>query len=64
VTGQPNDGLVALDSARYGEFRQPFFQCDHADLVGHNLDVVTGSQFDHFAAFDGIIDALEHLGLG
>src|SRR4051794_37761435 len=38
ATGQLNDGLVALDSARYGEFQEPFWPCDHADMVGHNLD--------------------------
>jgi triacylglycerol lipase len=60
VTKQQNDGVVALDSARYGEFQQPFWHCDHADMIGHNLDTadVGGFQFDHFVAFDAIISQL------
>ena len=59
--GQENDGLVTLDSAQYGEFQQPFWRCDHADAVGHNLDTLDlgGFHFDHFAAFDAIINGLE-----
>jgi triacylglycerol lipase len=60
-TGQPNDGLVALDSAQYGEFQQPSWQGDHADIVGHNLDspLPAASKFDHFAAYDAIIAQLQ-----
>jgi hypothetical protein len=60
TTGQENDGLVALDSARYGEFMEPFWRCDHADAVGHNLDTADlgGFSFDHFVAFDTIISQL------
>jgi triacylglycerol lipase len=60
VTGQPNDGVVALDSAKYGEFQQPFWACDHVDMIGHNLDTVDLGvfQFDHFAAIDAIIGQL------
>jgi triacylglycerol lipase len=59
-TGQANDGVVALDSARYGEFQEPVFQCDHADLVGHNLDPPNFNkfQFDHLAAIDALIASL------
>ena len=60
VTGQDNDGLVAVDSARYGEFQQPSWQCDHEDMVGHDLD--GGEfQFDHLAAFDDVIGSLEQV---
>jgi PGAP1-like protein len=57
VTGQPNDGVVALDSARYGDFQEPSFPCDHVDLVGHNLDTddLGKFEFDHFAAIDAMI---------
>jgi triacylglycerol lipase len=57
VTGEPNDGLVALNSARYGDFQEPFFPCDHVDLVGHNLDTddLGKFQIDHFAAIDAMI---------
>jgi triacylglycerol lipase len=60
VTGQMNDGVVALDSARYGEFQEPFWPCDHIDMTGHNLDTADlgGFQFDHLAAFDAIISGL------
>jgi triacylglycerol lipase len=63
VTGQENDGVVTLDSARYGEFQQPFWHCDHVDMVGHNLDTADlgDFQFDHFAAFDDIINQLAFL---
>jgi triacylglycerol lipase len=55
---QPNDGIVALDSASYGDFQKPpFFPCDHVDLIGHNLDTddLGKFQFDHFAAIDAMI---------
>jgi triacylglycerol lipase len=60
VTGQANDGVVALDSARYGEFLQPFWACDHVDMVGHNLDFGEFSDFhfDHFAAIEALINTL------
>jgi triacylglycerol lipase len=60
-SGQENDGLVTLGSAQYGEFQRPFWPCDHADAIGHNLDTADlgGFRFDHFAAFDAIIRELE-----
>ena len=60
VTRQPNDGVVAFDSARYGEFQQPSWPCDHVDMVGHNLDTLDlgAFQFDHLAAIDAIIRRL------
>jgi triacylglycerol lipase len=58
VTGEANDGVVALNSARYGEFQEPFFPCDHVDLVGHNLDPPGFSQFNHFAAIEALIAQL------
>jgi triacylglycerol lipase len=60
VTGQANDGVVALESAKYGEFQQPFWPCDHVDMVGHNLDGLDllGFRFNHFAAIDAVISQL------
>ena len=57
---QPNDGVVALDSARYGEFQEPFWACDHVDMVGHNLDTdeLSDFRFDHLAAIDRLISQL------
>ena len=56
-TGQENDGLVTLKSAQYGEFQQPIWAGDHADIVGHNLDIPPRgkSKFDHLAEIDTII---------
>jgi triacylglycerol lipase len=61
VADQANDGLVTLKSASYGELQQPFFPCDHADLVGHNLDGpgFNGFQFDHLTEFERLIDGLQ-----
>ena len=60
LTGQENDGVVEKSSAMYGEFQTPFWRCDHADMVGHNLDTADlgNFKFDHFAAFDAIISQL------
>jgi triacylglycerol lipase len=60
VTGQENDGVVARESAKYGEFCTAFWHCDHVDMVGHNLDAADlgDFKFDHFAAFDAIIHEL------
>jgi triacylglycerol lipase len=60
ATGQDNDGLVTLDSARYGEFQEPFWHGDHIDICGHNLDTADLGvfRFDHFAAYDAIIRGL------
>jgi triacylglycerol lipase len=60
VARQPNDGLVPLGSARYGEFQGPSWPCDHLDMVGHNVDTLDlgAFQFDHLAAIDAIIASL------
>jgi triacylglycerol lipase len=60
VTNQQNDGVVALESAKYGEFQQSFWPCDHVDMIGHNLNTLDLGhfQFNHFAAFDAIIASL------
>jgi hypothetical protein len=58
--GEENDGLVTVKSAQYGEFHQPAWAGDHADIVGHNLDIppLGRSKFDHLAAIDAIIEQL------
>ena len=52
--------MVALESAKYGDFQRPYWQCDHVDMIGHNLDGLDllGLRFDHFAAIDAIIAGL------
>lgn len=37
-TGQPNDGLVTIESARFGTFDEDTWPGDHAEEVGYNLD--------------------------
>ena len=53
-----SDGLVTSDSAMYGEFQQPNWPCDHADMVGHNLDPLFPPVLPHLAKFDEIIAQL------
>ncbi len=61
-TQQDNDGLVALASAQYGQFQQPSWQCDHADITGHDLDNLFGEpDFKHLDHIDAIIADLEKL---
>jgi triacylglycerol lipase len=62
VTGEENDGLVPLSSAQYGDIQRPFWECDHADAVGYNLDlplILPPPAFDHLAAYAAIISQLE-----
>lgn len=60
LTDQPNDGVVTLDSARYGEFQERLLECDHVDMVGHNLDtgILSKFRFDHFAEIERLISEL------
>lgn len=57
ITRRDNDGVVTVDSARFGEFRDAPWRCDHVDMVGHNLDTADLGrfQFDHLAAIGAII---------
>jgi triacylglycerol lipase len=59
-TGQANDGLVAEDSAKYGDFQKTTLNCDHADIVGYNLDTagLGPPVFGHLAQIDAIIAQL------
>jgi hypothetical protein len=45
---------------RYGEFQEPFWRCDHVDMIGHNLDTADLGkfQFDHILAVDAVIGQL------
>lgn len=53
-----SDGVVTLDSAQYGEFQEPSWPCDHADMVGHNLDPLFPPVLPHLARFDAVIAQL------
>ena len=60
ATGEPNDGVVTRESARFGELQDPFWDCDHLEMVGHNLDTADLiHRFDHFRHFDAIVDELQ-----
>ena len=60
LSGKENDGIVTQASATYGALQEPSWPCDHADMIGHNLDTADlgGFQFDHFNAYDQIINNL------
>lgn len=55
-TGKPNDGLVTVDSAKWGTFDPETWPADHAEEVGHNLDnLVAPPAFPYLGNFDRII---------
>jgi len=39
TTGQANDGLVSVSSAQWGTFDPNTWPCDHAEEIGHDLDL-------------------------
>lgn len=50
------DGLVPVSSARRGEFDGTLWPCDHADEVGHNLDIpLLEPDADALIRFDSIV---------
>ena len=55
VTGQPNDGLVTVPSAQWGQFDGNLWAADHADEVGTNLDTLGPSSFQWLAKYDLIV---------
>jgi triacylglycerol lipase len=61
-TGESNDGLVTVASARWGEFDSNLWPADHADMVGHDLDRIRQpGKFDHFAEYRELVERLLHL---
>ncbi len=56
-TGEPNDGLVSVSSARWGEFDDALWPADHADEIGHDLDhPLAPPRFNHLAAYRKIVE--------
>jgi triacylglycerol lipase len=54
-TGQANDGLVPVNSAKWGTFNPATWPADHAEEVGYNLDnLILPPAFDYLSAFDQI----------
>lgn len=55
-TGNLNDGLVTVDSAKWGTFDPATWPADHAEEVGYNLDnLVAPPAFPYLANFDKIV---------
>jgi triacylglycerol lipase len=61
LTGQPNDGLVTVPSAQWGQFDGNLWPADHADEVGTNLDTLGPSSFPWLAKYDLIVAAVAGL---
>jgi triacylglycerol lipase len=55
LTGEANDGLVTVSSARWGQFDPNTWPADHADEVGTNLDTIGPSSFPWLAKYDQIV---------
>ena len=55
-TGKANDGLVTVESAKWGTFDSATWPADHAEEVGYNLDnLILAPAFPYLAKFDRII---------
>jgi triacylglycerol lipase len=61
LTGDANDGLVTVASAKWGRFDANQWRADHADQVGTNLDTLRSSSFPWLARYDLIVDAVAGL---
>jgi triacylglycerol lipase len=62
-TGEDNDGLVSLGSATWGEGPE-LWPADHADEIGHNLDLglqARPAHFDYLARYEALVDRLRQL---
>jgi triacylglycerol lipase len=56
LTGQPNDGLVGVDSAQWGRFDSNTWPADHAEEVGNNIDnLLLPPAFPWLAKYDQIV---------
>jgi triacylglycerol lipase len=61
--GEPNDGLVSLDSATWGAGPEQW-PTDHADEIGHNLDLgpeAAPAHFDYLAKYAALVERLKQL---
>jgi triacylglycerol lipase len=58
-TGEPNDGLVTLSSARWGEFDPNLWPCDHVEEIGRDMDHPFGTaRFDYLRRYDELADRM------
>lgn len=61
-TGEPNDGMVPVSSARWGSFEDEPWPADHADEIGHNLDApLSAPRFPYLAKYDLILNKIAGL---
>jgi triacylglycerol lipase len=61
-TQEDNDGLVAIASAKWGEFDARLWPADHVDEIGHDLDHLDrSSHFDHLARFGELAERLQKI---
>jgi triacylglycerol lipase len=61
-TREDNDGLVAVASAKWGEFDARLWPADHADEIGHDLDRPgKPGRFDHLTRFGEIVERLQKI---
>ncbi len=61
-TGEANDGMVPVSSARWGSFDPQTWPADHADEIGHNLDApLSPPPFPYLAKYDLILNKLASL---
>lgn len=61
-TGKANDGLVTVESAKWGTFDRATWPADHGEEVGYNLDnLILPPAFPHLAKFDRIIAKVTRL---
>jgi triacylglycerol lipase len=61
-TGEANDGMVPVSSARWGTFDPEPWPADHADEIGHNLDApLSPPRFPYLAKYDVILSKIAAL---
>jgi triacylglycerol lipase len=62
MTGEANDGMVPISSARWGSFDSDTWHADQADEIGHNLDVpLIPPPFPYLAKYELILSKLASL---
>ena len=62
-TGGENDGLVSVDSATWGEGPE-LWRADHADEIGHNLDLGPKARpllFKYLTKYEALVERLRQL---
>jgi triacylglycerol lipase len=64
VTGEENDGLVAVSSAQHWPTDGQEWPADHAEEIGHDLnrpDLAPVSGFDYLGAYEAIVNRVKGL---